>query len=95
MESNSWFHLVNVIWENNLVFGNTTLNYQGTTDQTGINGNLSADPLFVNGATGDYHLQVGSPAINAGSSVGAPNVDFDGTLRPINGNWDIGAFEVP
>jgi hypothetical protein len=53
--------------------------------------------MFVNGAAGDYHLQAGSPAINAGSSVGVPNVDFEGTPRPrpINGNWDIGAFEAP
>jgi uncharacterized repeat protein (TIGR01451 family) len=84
----------NPVWQNNLVFGNT-VNYQGTANQSGINGNISADPMFINGAAGNYRLQAGSPAIDAGSSVGAPNVDFDGTLRPINGNWDIGAFEAP
>jgi len=83
----------NPVWANNLVFGNTT-NYQGTAPQTGISGNISADPLFINGAAGDYHLQPGSPAINTGSSVGAPIVDFDGTPRPFNGIWDIGAFEA-
>jgi hypothetical protein len=84
----------NPVWENNLVFGNT-VDYQETANQTGTNGNISANPIFVNGAAGNYRLQPGSPAINAGSSVGAPNVDFDGTPRPINGNWDIGAFEAP
>jgi uncharacterized repeat protein (TIGR01451 family) len=84
----------NPVWQNNLVFGNT-VNYQGTADQTGLNGNISQNPMFVNGAAGNYRLQPGSPAINAGSSVGAPSADFDGTARPIGGSWDIGAFEAP
>ena len=82
------------VWENNLVFGNA-VDYQGTANQTGINGNISANPMFVNGATGDYHLQAGSPAIDAGSPVGAPPIDFDGMARPMRGGWDIGAFEAP
>ncbi|HXU41689.1 MAG TPA: choice-of-anchor Q domain-containing protein, partial [Burkholderiales bacterium] len=88
----------NPVWTNNLVFGNTT-DYQGTASQTGVNGNISADPLFVNAAGGNYHLQAASPAIDAGSSLNAPTVDFDGAARPRDGNGDgsaltdIGAFE--
>lgn len=90
----------NPVWGNNLVFGNTT-DYQGTASQTGTNGNISANPMLFDVAAGNYRLQPGSPAIDAGSAVGAPGVDFEGTLRPLDGNGDatavvdMGAFEAP
>ncbi|HEX2711363.1 MAG TPA: choice-of-anchor Q domain-containing protein [Candidatus Acidoferrales bacterium] len=80
----------NPTWENNLVFDNGT-NYSGIADQTGLNGNISADPLLVDFVNGDYHLQSGSPAIGAGSTQGAPEVDFDGVPR--GDSIDIGAFQ--
>jgi predicted outer membrane repeat protein len=57
-------------------------------------GNISADPLFVNAASGNFHLSPGSLAINAGTNVGAPATDKDGTLRPQGGVVDMGAYEV-
>jgi hypothetical protein len=90
----------NPVWTNNLVFGNTT-DYQGTASQTGVNANISASPSFIDSAAGNYRLQSGSPAIDAGSALGAPDNDFDGTPRPLDGNGDstaavdIGAFEAP
>ncbi len=90
----------NPIWENNLLYGNTT-DYLGTASQTGTNGNISASPMFFDAAAGNYRLQSGSPAIDAGSAAGAPTVDFEGTSRPLDGNGDasgvvdIGAFEAP
>lgn len=89
----------NPVWTNNLVFGNTS-NYVGTADKTGTSGNISSDPLFVNAGTRNYRLKIGSPAIDAGTATGAPAVDFDGSLRPVDGNGDsipvvdIGAFEA-
>ena len=52
-------------------------------------GSSVADPLFVNAGT-DFHLQAGSPAINAGVSVGLLK-DYAGV--PISGKPDIGAYE--
>ncbi|ALN60952.1 leupeptin-inactivating enzyme 1 [Lysobacter antibioticus] len=90
----------NPLFKNNLVFNNTS-NYVGVTDQTGINGNLSADPLFVAPAAGNYHITAGSPAVDAGATADfLPETDIDGEKRVIDGNGDgvhsvdIGADEL-
>jgi len=51
------------------------------------------DPLFINPAYGDFHLQGGSPARNAGISLAEVANDFDGTNRPQGSGYDIGAYE--
>lgn len=56
-------------------------------------GNLDADPLFVDPEGGDYRLQAGSPAIDAGTTEGAPAEDLDGNPRPLGTGVDIGAYE--
>ena len=73
----------------------------GTTcgDPLTIAGNGSADPGFLDPADGDYHLQFGSPMIDAGIASGGPADDYDGDPRPIDGDqqggtdFDIGADE--
>jgi hypothetical protein len=95
----------NPTWQNNLVSGNTT-NYAGITDPTGINGNITGDPLFEDAAARNYRLLGGSPAIDAGSNLLVPAVfspspmlDFDLMPRISDGNGDgieiadIGAYE--
>ncbi|OQB43031.1 MAG: flagellar basal body rod modification protein [Candidatus Latescibacteria bacterium ADurb.Bin168] len=47
-------------------------------------GNINADPLFVNAATGDFRLMAGSPCIDAGDP--ASPLDPDGTRA------EMGAF---
>jgi len=56
-------------------------NYKGLADQTGAGGNIAGDPLYVDRAGGDYTPGDGSPAIDAGTRVGAPPQDFFGRLR--------------
>ncbi|MEW5994173.1 MAG: right-handed parallel beta-helix repeat-containing protein, partial [Candidatus Zixiibacteriota bacterium] len=89
----------NLTVSHNNVWGNNT-NYAGIPNQTGINGNVSENPKFVNPPV-DYHLQETSPCIDAGMNDAPrlPDTDFDGNLRIIDGNddgtpvVDMGAFE--
>ena len=64
-------------WDHNLVFGNA-VDYSGVPSQTGANGNVSANPSFVDALGHDFRLQTGSPAIDAGSNVAIPAFDFGG-----------------
>lgn len=71
---------------------------------SGANEMQEANPLFTNAAGDDFTLLVGSPAIDQGdlsgvyatylAEVGLPLAqDIAGTPRPLNGQWDEGAYE--
>jgi YD repeat-containing protein len=73
----------------------TSGNYEGLPSLTGTNRNVSADPLYVNRIVSDYHLKAGSPAIDAGTSNGAPADDLDFNWRIddlATGNTGAGTF---
>jgi predicted GH43/DUF377 family glycosyl hydrolase len=72
--------------------GACSVTYSDVQEGFAGSGNISADPKFVDRATGDYHLRGNSPAIDAGTSEGAPNTDFEGDPRPV-GAVDMGADE--
>lgn len=79
-QSNSTPHL-----SYNDVYGQTE-EYAGIPDQTGLNGNISEDPLFYDPWAEDYHLTVNSPCVDAG--------DPADSVPPGGGaSVDMGAFE--
>jgi len=82
----------------------TAVSYSDIGDATVYpgTGNISADPQFTNPASGDFHLQTGSPCIDAGTNgaSGMPSTDYAGQPRIRDGNddglavADLGAYEV-
>jgi thermitase len=74
-------------------------NWANTTDWEGAGMvTLTHDhwgaPAFVAPDTGDYHIGVGSAALNTGVDVGV-TTDVDGDPRPIGPGHDLGADEFP
>jgi len=89
-------------FQSNDVFAQSGVRYGGgCTDQTGANSNISADPLFIDPAGGNYNLQVSSPVIDVGTNAAPklPSVDINGDPRVADGDGngvavvDIGAVE--
>jgi parallel beta-helix repeat protein len=73
-----------------------TVSYSDVGGSYAGTGNIASDPLFINPATGDYHIAAHSPCIDTGdpSYAGAPGeIDIDGDPRVVNSRIDIGADE--
>ena len=68
----------------------------GISDQTGLNGNISSAPGFVDAAGNDYHLNPDSVCIDAGDPnfSGETATDYDNNSRKMGRFTDIGAYEV-
>jgi len=76
----------------------TTLNmtYTCTSPAHGGAGNISADPVFVNVASGNYSLAAGSPCLDAGNSAAVQSAnDLAGNTRIQGAAVDLGAYERP
>lgn len=86
----------NVTVDHNL----TTVGAMGDSSASGVSftSNItgaSTSGLVANEPNGDYHLVIGSPAIDAGTSSSAPSTDIEGASRPQGAGYDIGAYEYP
>ena len=87
---------------NDIVRNNISYANNGASDYVDMGAATTADhnlfgvnPLFVNSAANNFHLQAGSPAIDAGITLAQVPVDFDGVTRPQGKAYDIGAYELP
>jgi len=103
VSQNLYFQLVvapgvpaqNITVDHNLVDG-----FRGTEGEIYGDDYVEGDPLFLDPAGADFHLQPDSPAIDRGSAVDAPSDDLDGRPRPRDGDgdgtagFDIGAYEL-
>ena len=86
--------------ENAQVMANHTLFYGNGEDSRMQDGGTivstneitGSAPMFVDPDAWDYHLQAGSPAIDAGTETDVKR-DIDGDARPDNCAYDIGADE--
>ncbi|MBT3234203.1 MAG: hypothetical protein HN356_15495, partial [Calditrichaeota bacterium] len=78
----------NEMWEEMLVEGGDfEITYSDIEDGFEGEGNIDADPLFVDAENGDFHLTEDSPCIDVGNPDSDP--DPDGTRA------DMGAFYFP
>lgn len=82
--------LLSVAVVNNIIWNNIP-NLSAEQNSTQLAFNLFTDPLFADPSKDNYSLREGSPAIDAGTSDGAPAADMLG--QPRCGRVDIGAIE--
>jgi hypothetical protein len=75
------------VWSGNILY-----NTNGDGDMPS-SGYQTANPLLARDATGTFHLQAGSPAINAATGA-YPAVTFDMDGQPRTAPLDVGADEV-
>ncbi len=54
---------------------------------------VTGEPLFINPAAGDFHIQQGSAAIDTGLTLTEVPTDRVGVSRPQGPAYDIGAYE--
>jgi hypothetical protein len=80
----------NLVIDHNLIDG-----FRGEEGEVYGSDYQTGAPLFIDRGAWDLHLRPGSPAIDTGDPTGAPGTDLDGTPRPRQSGWDIGAFEYP
>ncbi|NDL68451.1 stalk domain-containing protein [Anaerotalea alkaliphila] len=79
----------------NLIKGNIFRGGTAIEGKVGSNvfaSNITADPLFANAAAGNFQLQAGSPAIDAGAEA-IGSLDLAGNPRVSGARVDAGAFE--
>ncbi|MEJ7599244.1 MAG: choice-of-anchor Q domain-containing protein [Kofleriaceae bacterium] len=92
----------NIIYENQTGGGRTqvggnncawTYSDIGPDTVTGM-GNMNLDPMFVNPADNNFHLQPGSPAKDAADPSATLATDIDEDARPVGSARDMGSDEI-
>ena len=96
-----------ILWGNtpmdSQIFGGVTITYSDIQGGAPGVGNIDADPLFVEAASGNLRLLPGSPAIDAGENDAVPpgiTTDLDGSPRFVDykntgtATVDMGAYEA-
>ena len=81
---------------NNIVYGNGASQLTNDATNTTLHHNLTDQaPRFMDAANGDFHVQPGSPAIDAGVDLSSRGVttDLEGIPRPQGSGFDLGAYE--
>ena len=67
----------------NNIWANEAGSFGGMPDLTGIDGNISVDPMFVNPSIGDFRLKLDSPCLKSGNPA---------ISHPNGGRSDIGLY---
>ena len=80
--------------DNNIVTNNCIYKLVGSDSGDEGKNVLKQDPQFVDQAHANFYLKGTSPCIDAGIVEGSPDIDYNGTARPIGEGFDMGAFEV-
>ena len=89
---------------NSIIYDNIPLNTSGISGSAIVSfscvqngytgeGNINANPQFINPDADDYQLQSSSPCKDTGTSVGSPLIDIIGITRPQGTGFDMGAYE--
>jgi hypothetical protein len=73
----------------------TNCNFEFNVSNMGLGGstNITATPMFVGG--GNFHLLEASDGVDDADPNATLGIDFDGDSRPLHGQRDMGADEVP
>jgi uncharacterized protein YjdB len=92
--------LVNVVITNNVASGQLLLSGADGSPVTTLppgmtesNNRYATDPMLVNPSAFDFHLRLGSPAIDWGMSLTDVPHDIDWRARPQGSGYDAGAYE--
>jgi len=79
--------------QNNISYGNTGGQITTANDTTCIaDHNLTTDPFFLSPGSGDFHLTLGSPAIDAGTII--DGIPYTGAA-PDQGAFEFGGEDLP
>ncbi len=78
----------NLVWN-----GGSSINFGGSAPIQFRQSALTGDPKFQSTADNVFKLSPDSPALDAGVELPEVTTDHEGSVRPVGGRTDIGAFE--